>query len=224
MILDKEGGILLVDKPYTWTSFDVVKKIRYTLKLKKVGHAGTLDPLATGLLLIGYGKGTKQLHDLQGLDKVYSGIIEIGKTTPTYDLESEFDSSSDISNINESQIEQVKAQFIGKLEQFPPAHSAVKINGKKAYELARKNEEVQLKSRAITIYELDFFKVELPEIHFRLRCSKGTYIRSFAHDFGKNLGVGAYLKSLKREKIGDFSLEKALSIDELINSVKNHES
>lgn len=209
----ENGKILLVDKPFQWTSFDVVKKLRNILKVKKIGHAGTLDPLATGLMLIGVGKYTKKLNELQGLDKTYSGIIEIGKTTPSYDLETAFDSETDISHIQEEDLVASAQKLVGKINQTPPAYSAIKVQGKRAYSLARENKEVVLKSREITIYEFEVSTNQLPEVPFIVKCSKGTYIRSLANDFGRLLGVGAYLKSLKRTAVGDYKLEDACDID-----------
>ncbi len=212
----EEGRLLLINKPVNWTSFDVVKKLRYTLKVKKIGHAGTLDPLATGLLIIGTGKFTKKLNELQGLDKTYEGIIEIGKTTPSYDLETEFDSESDWSSVIESDFETAKIAFIGEIQQIPPAHSAVKINGERAYKKARKNKEVKLEPRSIKIHSFEIDTENLPEIAFKVSCSKGTYIRSLAHDFGQNIGVGAYLKKLVRTSVGDFKLSDAMELDDFI--------
>ncbi|MEM6736126.1 MAG: tRNA pseudouridine(55) synthase TruB [Bacteroidota bacterium] len=213
----EEGRLLFIKKPMNWTSFDVVRKLRNVLKVKKIGHAGTLDPLATGLLIIGTGKFTKKLHELQGLDKTYIGVIEIGRTTPSYDLETDFD-SEDISwkNIERLDFENARIKFIGKIEQSPPAHSAVKVDGERAYKRARKNKEVNISPRKIVISE---FKIELdnlPEIHFEVTCSKGTYIRSLASDFGRELGVGAYLKKLVRTRIGTYKLEDAFCLEEFI--------
>ena len=214
-----EGQILQIDKPLEWTSFDVVKKLRYALKVKKIGHAGTLDPLATGLLLIGTGKATKQLQALQGLDKTYEGIIEIGKTTPSYDLETPFDTDLDWGHISEEDILEVVTKFLGAIEQYPPAHSAVKIGGERAYKKARRNEQVELKVRKVTIQKFNVVKIDLPEIHFEVGCSKGTYIRSLAHDFGQALGVGGYLKSLRRTSIGDFHVNEALTLDDFLKTL-----
>ena len=163
----QEGQLLLIDKPYQWTSFDVVKKLRYALKVKKIGHAGTLDPLATGLLLIGTGKWTKKLEQLQGLDKTYEGIIEIGKTTPSYDLETEFDSQSEIDHISASELEAARLKLTGPIEQIPPAHSAVKIDGERAYKKARRNETVKMKVRSVQIHRFDI-AANLPEVAFQI--------------------------------------------------------
>lgn len=217
-----EGQILLIDKPLTWTSFDVVKKLRFTLKVKKIGHAGTLDPLATGLLLIGTGKFTKKLNELQGLDKVYEGIIGIGKTTPSFDLETEFENEVSIDHLSQEDISNAAIKLTGPIAQIPPAHSAVKVDGKRAYKLARKNEEVKLEPRPITIYSFDITNFESDEVHFRIKCSKGTYIRSIARDFGQILGVGGYLKALRRTHIGDYEVANADQLEAFVESIQAH--
>lgn len=219
--LDKyqEGQLLLIDKPYQWTSFDVVKKLRYALKVKKIGHAGTLDPLATGLLLIGTGKWTKKLEQLQGLDKTYEGVIEIGKTTPSYDLETEFDSQAEIDHIAASDLEAARLKLTGPIEQIPPAHSAVKIDGERAYKKARRNEAVKMKVRSVQIHRFDI-EANLPEVSFQIECSKGTYIRSMAHDFGRHLGVGGYLKSLRRTSVGEHHVDQAKTVEEFLKEVQ----
>lgn len=219
-----EGAVLLIDKPVTWTSFDVVGKLRNSLKpLKiKVGHAGTLDPLATGLLIVCTGKMTKKIDGFQAEDKEYTGTITLGATTPSYDLETEIDQKFDISSIAEEQIQQTAINFIGEQDQFPPAHSAIKIGGERVYEKARRGEDVELKARRINITDFKIEKIELPVIHFRISCSKGTYIRSIAHDFGKALGNGAHLSSLRRTKSGDFHVDNAWDLMELINQVKQN--
>lgn len=219
-----EGAVLLIDKPVTWTSFDVVGKLRNSLKpLKiKVGHAGTLDPLATGLLIVCTGKMTKKIDGFQAEDKEYTGTITLGATTPSYDLETEIDQKFDISSITEEQIQQTAINFIGEQDQFPPAHSAIKIDGERVYEKARRGEDVELKARRINITDFKIEKIELPVIHFRISCSKGTYIRSIAHDFGKALGNGAHLSSLRRTKSGDFHVDNAWDLMELINQVKQN--
>lgn len=211
-------SILLIDKPKGWTSFDVVKKVKYSLKLKKVGHAGTLDPLATGLLLVGTGKCTKELQMLQTQDKTYEGIIEVGKTTPSYDLETEFDSISDFIHLQEEQVVKAAHQLTGKIQQIPPAHSAVKINGVRAYKIARKKEKVDIEPREVTVFEFAVLKISLPEVHFRIQCSKGTYIRSIAHDFGKILGVGGYLKELRRTRIGTYGIEQSQTLEDFLEA------
>lgn len=212
----EEGRLLLINKPVDWTSFDVVKKLRYTLKVKKIGHAGTLDPLATGLLIIGTGKFTKKLNELQGLDKTYEGIIELGKTTPSYDLETEFDSQADWSHLTNENLEEARNAFLGNISQVPPAHSAVKVDGERAYKKARKNKMVKLEPRSLTIHDFQIDAPDLPEVNFKVSCSKGTYIRSLAHDFGQKLGVGGYLKKLVRTSVGEYQLSDAVDLDEFI--------
>lgn len=212
----EEGRLLLINKPLRWTSFDVVKKLRNTLQVKKIGHAGTLDPLATGLLIIGTGKFTKKLNELQGLDKTYSGIIEIGKTTPSYDLETEFDNEHSWGHIAKGDLEAARSKFVGPIFQTPPAHSAVKVDGERAYKKARKNKAVKLEPRAVTLHKFEIDASNLPDIRFEVECSKGTYIRSLAHDFGNELGVGGYLKALVRTSVGSYKLEDAYELDEFI--------
>lgn len=214
------GQVLLVDKPLEWTSFDVVKKIRNNIKIKKVGHAGTLDPLATGLLIVCTGKMTKSIESFMGQEKEYTGTFTLGQTTPTYDLESEPSEPVAIEHITTDDLEKARIQFLGEISQVPPIHSAVKVDGKRVYELARKGEEVKLKSRQVIISEFEFTKVDLPTIEFRVVCTKGTYIRSLANDFGEALGVGAYLSSLRRTRIGDFRAEKAHQLTNLIDYLK----
>lgn len=212
-----EGQILLIDKPLTWSSFQAVNKIKYTLiknldlpKRFKIGHAGTLDPLATGLLIICTGKFTKRLSELQGQIKEYTGTITVGATTPSYDLETEINETFPTTHITAELIEQTKKQFIGTIEQFPPIFSAIKKDGKRLYEHARKGEEIEIQSRKIEISEFEITRIELPEIDFRVVCSKGTYIRSLAYDFGKALKSGAHLTALRRTKIGNFSVDNAV--------------
>jgi tRNA pseudouridine55 synthase len=221
-----EGEVLLVDKPKTWTSFDVVGKLRNTMKpLKlKVGHAGTLDPLATGLLIICTGKLTKQIDSYQAEDKEYTGTITLGATTPSYDLETEIDQTFDISSITEEQIRAAAQTFEGEIDQFPPAHSALKINGERVYEKARRGEEVELKSRRVTISSFEIEKIELPLIYFKIKCSKGTYIRSIAHDLGKALNSGSYLSSLRRTMSGNFHVDNAWNLEELIAVIREQKS
>ncbi len=213
--LDKirKGAILLFDKPEHWSSFKLVKKVRYVTKAAKVGHAGTLDPLATGLLVLCTGKCTKMIEKIQDMEKVYTGIFNLGKTTPSFDLETEFDAEYAYDHISEKDIEEAVKSFTGEINQVPPAYSAIKINGTRAYEFARKGEEVEMKSRKVNIYD---FKVstQLPNLIFEVRCSKGTYIRTLAQDFGKHLGSGAHLTELKRTEIGEFSLKNAFKIEE----------
>ena len=217
-----EGEVLLIDKPLTWTSFDVVGKLRNSIKpLKvKVGHAGTLDPLATGLLIVCTGKMTKQIDGFQAEDKEYTGTITLGATTPSYDLETEIDQTFDYSFLTDEDILNTAASFVGVQDQFPPAHSAIKIGGERVYEKARRGEEVELKARRVEIMGFDVEKIELPKVYFRIKCSKGTYIRSIAHDFGKKLNCGGHLSSLRRTKSGDFDVKNAWELTELINQVK----
>lgn len=215
-----EGEVLLIDKPLRWTSFDAVKKIRNAIKIKKVGHAGTLDPLATGLLIICTGKMTKKIDSYQAMEKEYTGTLELGKVTPSYDAETEVSETKSIEGITEEVIKAATRQFIGSIDQTPPAHSAIKIDGKRAYELARKGEEVKIKHRTIQIFEFEITAIELPFVHFRVNCSKGTYIRTLAHDFGKALGCGAYLTALRRTAIGDFRIENAYPLDEFLGILK----
>src|ERR1700733_2910513 len=214
-----EGKLLLVNKPYKWTSFDVVGKIRNAFKpLKlKVGHAGTLEPLASGLLIICTGKMTKQIDTFQAQEKEYTGTLVLGATTPSYDLETAVDQQFDISRITEEKIMEATKQFIGELQQYPPAHSAVKIDGERLYEKARRGEEVELRARTVTINEFEITGIMLPEVHFRVVCSKGTYIRSLVYDFGKALNNGAYLSRLRRTRSGDYKIEDAREVMELVN-------
>ncbi len=217
-----EGEVLLLNKPYTWTSFDVVGKLRNSFKpLKlKVGHAGTLDPLATGLLIICTGKLTKQIDIYQAEEKEYTGTFTLGATTPSYDLETEVDQTFDISNITEAQILDNCKHFIGELDQFPPAHSAIKVDGERLYLKARRGEEVELKSRKVTIKEFEITRIELPEVDFRVICTKGTYIRSLAKDFGEKLNNGAHLSKLRRTRSGNFKVEDSFEIMELVNHIR----
>lgn len=217
-----EGEVLLINKPYHWTSFDVVGKIRNSFKpLKlKVGHAGTLDPLATGLLIICTGKLTKKIDTFQAEEKEYTGTFTLGATTPSYDLETEIDQKFDISKITEQAILDNCKHFIGDLEQYPPAHSAIKVDGERLYEKARRGEEVALKTRKVTISEFEITRIELPEVDFRVVCSKGTYIRSLAYDFGKKLNNGAYLSKLRRTRSGNFKVENAFEVMELVNHIR----
>jgi tRNA pseudouridine55 synthase len=217
-----EGQLLLVNKPYKWTSFDVVGKIRNAFKpLKlKVGHAGTLDPLATGLLIICTGKMTKQIDSFQAQEKEYTGTMVLGAVTPTYDLESEPEQLFPTSHITPEQINEACKQFTGDIQQYPPAHSAVKIDGERLYEKARRGEEVELRLRNVTISEFEITRIELPEVDFRVVCSKGTYIRSLVSDFGKALNNGAYLSRLRRTRSGDFKVEDAWEVMEIVNTIR----
>lgn len=217
------GKVLLIDKPLNWTSFQVVNKIRWHIKQKfdlkkiKVGHAGTLDPLATGLLIICCGKKTKNINDYQALVKEYTGTITLGATTPSYDLETEIDETYPIDHITETILRNTAQDFIGSIQQKPPIFSAIKKDGKRLYELARKGETTEIKSRLVTISEFELTKIDFPNISFRVVCSKGTYIRSLAYDFGKALNSGAHLSKLRRTKIGDFTVEKSKTVEEFIS-------
>jgi tRNA pseudouridine55 synthase len=217
------GQVILVDKPFEWTSFGVVKKIRHHIKIKKIGHAGTLDPLATGLLILCTGKKTKSIEGYMSDVKEYTGSFMLGSTTPSYDLESEPTPQQNISHLTVEQINDNTKHFIGEIAQTPPIFSAIKVDGKRAYDMARKGEEVELKSRLITISEFEIVGLDLPRVDFRVVCSKGTYIRSLANDFGEKLGVGAYLSALRRTKIGDYSVEEAWQLEDLINYVNSIE-
>ncbi|RYZ50247.1 MAG: tRNA pseudouridine(55) synthase TruB [Sphingobacteriales bacterium] len=205
----KEGGVLLIDKPYKFTSFYAISKVRKMINAK-IGHAGTLDPLATGLLICCTGKFTKKIMEYQQLPKEYTGVITLGAVTPTFDLESEPQDFEPYEHLSELIIHEATHQFTGKIEQVPPIHSAIKKDGKRAYELARKGEEIVMAPRTVTISAFEITKISLPEIHFRVECSTGTYIRSLANDFGAALGCGGYLSSLRRTRIGSFSVEDAL--------------
>ena len=211
----QEGSVLLVNKPLEWTSFDVVKKLRYKLKVKKIGHAGTLDPLATGLLILCTGKKTKEIENYQLQEKEYEGTLILGKTTPSFDLETAVDSECDISHLQEDQIIAAATRFEGLQTQTPPVYSAVKVDGKRAYQSARVGEKVQLKAREVQINKFEIKTIALPEVSFRVICSKGTYIRSLVRDLGEALQVGAYLSSLCRTRIGAFKLSEAKSIEEI---------
>jgi tRNA pseudouridine55 synthase len=217
-----EGELLLVNKPYSWTSFDVVGKLRNSFKpLKlKVGHAGTLDPLATGLLIICTGKMTKQIDTFQAEEKEYTGTMILGATTPSYDMETEPDEKFDISHITDEQIKEACKSFLGDIQQYPPAHSAIKIDGERLYEKARRGEEVALRLRNVTISEFEITRIALPEIDFRVVCSKGTYIRSLVHDFGKALNNGAYLSKLRRTRSGNYRIEDAWEVTELVTLIR----
>jgi tRNA pseudouridine55 synthase len=206
----KKGGVILVDKPYKWTSFDAVHHIKISLRAK-IGHCGTLDPLATGLLICCTGEMTKKISDYQQLPKEYTGIFHLGAETETYDKESEPLNIRPFEHITEEQIMSTAAQLTGNIMQVPPAHSAIKKDGKRSYDLARAGVEVVLNARAVTIAEFEITKIALPEVHFRVVCSTGTYIRSLANDFGQLLGCGAYLQELRRTKIGNFSVDDALA-------------
>ncbi|MCU0417220.1 MAG: tRNA pseudouridine(55) synthase TruB [Cytophagaceae bacterium] len=212
--------ILLVDKPLTWTSFDVVKKLRGLTKIKKIGHAGTLDPLATGLLVVCTGKNTKTIDSIQAAEKEYTGTITLGATTLSYDLETEPTYFGPYDHIDTHQLFKIVTTFLGTHNQVPPAHSAIWVNGKRAYEEARLGNEVHLPTRTVFIRSFELTRIALPEIDFKIRCSKGTYIRSIANDFGKALGTGAYLSALRRTAIGHWRIEDALSLEMLTQHYK----
>jgi tRNA pseudouridine55 synthase len=220
-----DGQLLLIDKPLEWTSFQVVNKLRwhirqaYNIKKIKVGHAGTLDPLATGLLVICTGKMTKQIDTFQGQIKTYTGTFTLGSTTPSYDLETAIDQEFSTAHITPELIHQTTKKFIGEIDQFPPVFSALKKDGKRLYEFARAGEAVKVNSRKVTITKFEITNIEGLTVNFSVTCSKGTYIRSLAYDFGKALDSGAHLSALRRKKIGDFSVDKAVSIDEFISSL-----
>ncbi|WP_026451056.1 tRNA pseudouridine(55) synthase TruB [Aequorivita capsosiphonis] len=215
----KEGQVILIDKPLEWTSFQAVNKVRWLIKKSfgikkiKVGHAGTLDPLATGLLIICSGKFTKRIDTFQAQEKEYTGTFTLGATTPSYDLETEIDQTFDISEITSEEIKKATKQFIGEIQQQPPVFSALKKEGKRLYEYARNGEEVEIPFRTVTVSEFEITKIDLPKVDFRIVCSKGTYIRSLANDFGKALNNGAHLSALRRTKIGDFSVKNAVGIE-----------
>ena len=215
----KEGQLIFIDKPLGWTSFQVVNKIRWLIKQQfklkkiKVGHAGTLDPLASGLLILCVGKFTKKIDTYQAQKKEYTGTITLGATTPSYDLETEIDARFDYSSISSENVSETTLQFIGEIQQQPPIFSALKKDGKRLYEYARAGEEVVIPKRTVHISAFKITNIELPNIDFRIVCSKGTYIRSLAHDFGKTLNNGAHLSALRRTKIGDYSVENSLSIE-----------
>ena len=220
------GQILLIDKPLHWSSFQAVNKLKYVLinkvglpKKFKIGHAGTLDPLATGLLLICTGKFTKRITELQGQAKEYTGTFHIGATTPSYDLETEIDETFPTSHINESLIHETVKQFLGEIDQKPPVFSAIKKDGVRLYEHARAGETVEIASRKTTIHEFEITRIALPEIDFRVVCSKGTYIRSLAYDFGKAMDSGAHLTTLRRTKIGDYKATNAIGVSEFEDSI-----
>lgn len=213
----EEGEVLLFDKPISWTSFDVVNKIRRTIRTKKVGHAGTLDPLATGLLVLCTGKMTKQIESIQATEKEYLATISLGKTTPSFDLETPFDSEKDISHLGPNEVEAIIKSFVGDQMQLPPMYSALKVDGKRLYQHARKGREIALKPRPVSIYSMDVVSFELPEIQILVRCSKGTYIRTLAHDIGQKLGVGAHLSALRRTKVGQLKVEDAYDIPTFVS-------
>jgi len=217
----EEGQVLLIDKPIEWTSFDVVRKIRNLIRIKKVGHAGTLDPLATGLLIVCTGRFTKRINEFMAQEKEYTGSFTLGAITPTYNMKSEPVNFKDISFITEEKILKARKQFIGEIMQVPPAHSAIKIDGRRVYELARQGKQVKIEPRKIGIKEFEITKIEMPVVFFRVVCTTGTYIRSLANDFGEALGCGGYLSGLCRTRIGDSKLDDAKSMTEWENEIKN---
>ena len=222
-----DGQILMIDKPLNWTSFQAVNKLKYALinqvglpKKFKIGHAGTLDPLATGLLLVCTGKFTKRIAELQGQVKEYTGTFFIGATTPSYDLETEIDATFDTNHINEDLIYKTVKQFLGEINQKPPIYSAIKKDGIRLYEHARAGEEVEIAFRKTSIYEFEITRIALPEIDFRISCSKGTYIRSIAFDFGKAMQSGSHLTALRRTKIGDYNVDNAFNLESFVENLK----
>jgi tRNA pseudouridine55 synthase len=225
-----EGAVILIDKPYRWTSFDVVNKIRTLIKYKlgikkiKIGHAGTLDPLATGLLILCTGKFTKRIEEFQAFDKEYTGTFFLGATTPSYDLETTVNETFDISKITSQEINNAVSFFKGGYDQVPPVYSAKKIDGERAYEYARKGKEIELRAVHIEISEFEITSENLPEISFRIVCSKGTYIRALARDIGEKLQSGAYLSSLKRTRIGQYHLENAMTLPQFEDLIMQQKS
>lgn len=225
----KAGQVLLFDKPLDWTSFQLVNKVRWLIrknfKIKKikVGHAGTLDPLASGLLIICTGKATKTIDLIQGQEKEYTGSITLGATTPSYDLETEVDATYPTDHLSEEKIREATNAFLGEIQQYPPVFSALKKDGKRLYEYARSGEEVKISARNVQISEFEITGIEMPKVHFRVVCSKGTYIRSLAHDFGKELGTGGHLSALRRTRIGEHSVKEAHDLDSFINEYLSQE-
>ena len=217
----EEGELILIDKPLRWTSFDVTKKLKFAGKFKKIGHAGTLDPLATGLLILCTGKMTKQIDNYQAKEKEYSGTLVLGKTTPSVDLETDFDAECPVEHISKEVMKNALKQFRGNIIQIPPIYSAIQVNGKRLYELARKgikDSDIEIKSREVEVSKFEIDDTNFPEIHFSIVCSKGTYIRSLVRDFGMACGSGAYMKALRRERIGEYNVKNALTVEEFINS------
>ncbi len=212
----EQNQVILIDKPYGWTSFQALKKVKYLLKVTKIGHAGTLDPLATGLLILCTGKKTKEIPFYQAQEKEYTGTLVLGKTTPSVDLETNFDSETDTSHLKIEDVIDILPEFLGEIQQTPPIYSAIKKDGRRLYELARKGESTEICPKKVHIYKLEITSSKnFPEIEFRVLCSKGTYIRSLVRDIGEKLGTGAYLKSLCRTRIGEFRLENAWKIPDL---------
>lgn len=216
----EDGKLLLIDKPLHWTSFDMVRKIRNRIRIKKVGHAGTLDPLATGLLILCTGKFTKKINEYMAQEKEYTGSFTLGAVTPTYDLESTPEQHKDFSNITEQMIMDLLPNFVGEIQQFPPIYSAIKKKGTPLYELARRGEDIELQARTINIYSFEFTDIKLPVLKFKIVCSTGTYIRSIANDLGIALGCGAYLSELRRTRIGNFNVNDAITIEQFNDSIE----
>ena len=217
MIKDFEAGeVILIDKPQNWTSFDVVNKLRYALKVKKIGHAGTLDPLATGLLILCSGKLTKKIDEYQAQEKEYIGEMTLGESTPSFDSETEADEFFSVDHITPALLLENTAQFTGHITQKPPIYSAVKIDGKRLYELARKGKTIDIPDRQVEVKVFEITKIDLPKVEFKVICSKGTYIRSLVNDFGKAVYSGAYMSALRRTRIGEFKIENALSVDTFV--------
>ena len=220
------GTLLLIDKPLEWTSFDVVKKIRNLIKKKlqikkiKVGHSGTLDPLATGLLIVCTGKFTKRIEKIQGQEKTYTGQFTLGATTPSFDRETKASHTFDTAHITKQLLEETAKQFVGEIKQIPPIFSALKKDGKRLYDFARKNEEVEIKERKVMVHSFEITDINFPEVNFKISCRKGTYIRSIANDFGRALNSGAYLSKLCRTKIGEYNLKDAFSLNEVEEKIK----
>ncbi len=218
----EDGKLLLIDKPLHWTSFDMVRKIRNRIRIKKVGHAGTLDPLATGLLILCTGKFTKKINEYMAQEKEYTGSFTLGAVTPTYDLESTPEQHKDIANITAEMVQDLLPGFLGEIQQFPPIYSAIKKKGTPLYELARRGEDIELQARTINIYSFEFTEIILPVLRFKIVCSTGTYIRSIANDIGAALGCGAYLSELRRTRIGNFNVNEAITIEQFNESIQVH--
>ena len=215
MSVEEQDKIILIDKPTGWTSFDVVKKIRNCLGIRKVGHAGTLDPLATGLLILCTGKKTKEINEIQEMEKEYIGEFTLGQITDSFDLETPVKFVSNCKNVTPDSVIETTKKFVGTVDQIPPAFSAIKVEGKRAYLKARKGEKQSIQPRKVTLYSFEILKIEIPLIAFKVICSKGTYIRSLANDFGNEIGAGAYLSRLKRTRIGTYNLEDAATIEQI---------
>jgi tRNA pseudouridine55 synthase len=216
------GELILIDKPLRWTSFDVAKKLKFAGKFKKIGHAGTLDPLATGLLILCTGKMTKQIDNYQAKEKEYSGIMVLGKSTPSVDLETDFDAEFPIEHITKNVMENALNGLRGNILQIPPIYSAIQVNGKRLYELARKgikDSDIEIKSREVEVSKFEIDDTNFPELKFSIVCSKGTYIRSLVRDFGMACGSGAYMKALRRERIGEYNVKDALTVEEFISKI-----